>query len=575
MTKTPRKPKAAKEAEKNARTVSTPVLLKNVGRAAALLILAGISSPVSQLSLSPVYGSIPSALFHQRAITVTALLAFIAKGPLKRYFPSNISDYIAIIAYWIPVIQFLLFPYSSKMGPEFGPFITELVTYLPLLFLSVHSAGELLESIDLSQLHPTIAEMAPAVGSYVTVTTISKLFTSILPQYIGTHLSFTRLGLQMGMGSALAFVSPSRLILLAVPAIIHTMRANPHYTSERAVQLANSTLQVQNFTLLDRQESLTGYISVVEGQDSGFRVLRCDHSLLGGEWLVTPERAAQGQVIPEPIFSVFAMLEAVRLMEIGDDSLKIETRPDTQKSALVIGLGIGTAPNSLISHNINTTIVELDPVVHHFATKYFNLSKNHTAVIDDAVFYVEEKSHTNPGSFDYIIHDVFTGGAEPVMLFTLEFLEGLKKLLTEDGVVAINYAGDLSLDSTILIITTIHAAFPACRLFRDNPAPVPNQPWKPDFVNMVVFCAKNDLGKGRAAIHFREPTEDDFRGSLAKRAHLMPQAKLEIGFGLEVDREKVLKRGETAKLEQFQNKGALSHWRIMRTVLPDAVWEMW
>ncbi|KAF2803271.1 spermine/spermidine synthase [Mytilinidion resinicola] len=575
MPKTPRKPKAAKEAEKKARTVPTPVFLRNVCRAAALLILAGISSPVSQLSLSPVYGSIPSSLYHQRAITGTALLAFMAKGTLKRYFPSNISDYIAIIAYWIPVIQFFLFQYSSEMGPEYGPPITELVTYLPLLFLSVYSAGELLESIDLSRLHLTIAEMAPAVGSYVTVTTISKLFTSILPQYIGTHLTFTRLGLQMGMGSALAFVSPSRLILLAVPAIIHTMRANPHYTSERGAQLANSTLQTQNFTLLDRQESLTGYISVLEGQDSGFRVLRCDHSLLGGEWLVTTERAAQGQVVPEPIFSVFAMLEAVRLMEIGDDSLKIETKPDSQKSALVIGLGIGTAPNSLISHNINTTIVELDPVVHHFATKYFDLSKNHTAVIDDAVFYVEEKSRSNPGSFDYIIHDVFTGGAEPVMLFTVEFFEGLKKLLTEDGVVAINYAGDLSLPSTLLILSTVHAIFPACRLFRDNLPSRTSQPSEPDFINMVVFCAKNDLGKGGDAIYFREPTEDDFRGSLAKRAHLMPQAKLEIDFNYEVDKENVLKRGETAELEAHQNKGAVSHWRIMRTVLPDAVWEMW
>jgi hypothetical protein len=30
------------------------------------------------------------------------------------------------------------------------------------------------------------------------------------------------------------------------------------------------------------------------------------------------------------------MLEAVRLMEIGDDSTKIETKPDSQKSALVM-----------------------------------------------------------------------------------------------------------------------------------------------------------------------------------------------------------------------------------------------
>jgi hypothetical protein len=28
-------------------------------------------------------------------------------------------------------------------------------------------------------------------------------------------------------------------------------------------------------------------------------------------------------------------------------------------------------------------------------------------------------------------------------------------------------------------------------------------------------------------------------------------------------------------LERFHEEGAVSHWRIMRTVLPDGVWEMW
>lgn len=39
--------------------------------------------------------------------------------------------------------------------------------------------------------------------------------------------------------------------------------------------------------------------------------------------------------------------------------------------------------------------------------------------------------------YDFIIHDVFTGGAEPIDLFTLEFLTGLSSLLKSDGVIAI------------------------------------------------------------------------------------------------------------------------------------------
>jgi spermidine synthase len=81
--------------------------------------------------------------------------------------------------------------------------------------------------------------------------------------------------------------------------------------------------------------------------------------------------------------------------------------------------------------------VELDPVVHEFATTYFELPTNHTAYITDAVPWVAETSKSQPESFDFIVHDVFTGGAEPTALFTLEFLQGLYNLLKEDGSIAI------------------------------------------------------------------------------------------------------------------------------------------
>jgi len=90
-----------------------------------------------------------------------------------------------------------------------------------------------------------------------------------------------------------------------------------------------------------------------------------------------------------------------------------------------------------VAHGIDTTVVEIDPVVHEFALKYFQLPKNHTAVIQDAVSYTDELASQGQGLFDYIIHDVFTGGAEPIPLFTLEFLQNLHTLLKPEGVIAI------------------------------------------------------------------------------------------------------------------------------------------
>jgi hypothetical protein len=578
--KTQKKPKAAKEVEKQSRSApDTSVVLKNVGRAVAILLVAGIASPISQLNLSPVYGSIPASLHHQRTMTFTAVSALIARRGLKRYVSADLAEYIAVIAYWAPVIQFLLFPYSGKLGIEYGPLIIESLTYFPLLFLSMYAAADLLETIDLSRFNipAPVSEAALPTASYFTVSTVAKISSALLPNLIGTSINFTRIGFQMLLASVSAFLTPSKLIFFAAPAIIHTFWANPHHASEHGLQLTNSTLfAAQNYTILARQESVTGYVSVLENTaDNAFRLLRCDHSLLGGEWLVTPEAYRRGQRQRESIFAVFVLLEAIRLVEPIDAS----TTPldDTQKSALNIGLGIGTAPNAMIAHGINTTIVELDPVVHHYATKYFNLSPNHTAVIDNAVTYVAEKSVSHPNSFNYIIHDVFTGGAEPVYLFTTEFMQGLYNLLTDDGVVAINYAGDLSLGSTRLVLNTIHAIFPACRLFRDQPPPETHQPGEPDFINMVVICVKNDHGKGKKGITFREPRQEDFLGSIARQNYLMPREELEVKYEFvkPEDGGRMMGQKDVGELEKYHKEGAVSHWKIMRTVLPEAVWEMW
>lgn len=75
--------------------------------------------------------------------------------------------------------------------------------------------------------------------------------------------------------------------------------------------------------------------------------------------------------------------------------------------------------------------------MHEFASKYFRLPSNHTPVIEDAVTYTSDLANNTDTKFDYIVHDVFTGGAEPIALFTLEFLQNLDALLKPNGVIAI------------------------------------------------------------------------------------------------------------------------------------------
>lgn len=141
-----------------------------------------------------------------------------------------------------------------------------------------------------------------------------------------------------------------------------------------------------------------------------------------------------------------------------------------------------------------------------------------------------------------------------------------------------NYAGDLRSLSARLVVHTVTSVFPSCRLFREDAGPTAlssssDKSAGEDFTNLVMFCRKR---KGPFA--FRDPVEADCLGSQARRYHLLPQHEIEASYfdGRASDEESgVLRRGQTQKLEAFQRESAVGHWRIMRTVLPDTIWENW
>ncbi|KAL8780721.1 MAG: hypothetical protein Q9213_006334 [Squamulea squamosa] len=245
---------------------------------------------------------------------------------------------------------------------------------------------------------------------------------------------------------------------------------------------------------------------------------------LGGEWFPQPGHESQ---LREPVYAIFVMLEAVRLVQTDP---KMSEDGPRQQSALVM------------------------------------LPSNHTAVIDDAVVFVEQ--NRNQRAYRYIIHDVFTGGAEPIDLFTMEFMEGLKSMLTKDGVIAINYAGDLRLRFASLVVQTVLSVFPACRLFREDVGP--KEDTDTDFTNLVMFCRR-----AGGSFSFRQPTYADFLGSQARQYHLLPQHEVNRDLLLNRHRQGVIRKNNTQDLAKAQMNSALGHWKVMRSVLPDAVWENW
>ena len=138
----------------------------------ALLSLAAAASPISQSTLAPVYGSIPSAVNHATMCSVTLLLGFTVRTIMGSLKQVRVLESLAVWAFCIPVLQMLLSPFSSSLGPVAGPILNG--------FLSCHTI-----------LLPTGFVIADFVPRYKQTRFLaSKIGSSVAYTIIGIFLAF-------------------------------------------------------------------------------------------------------------------------------------------------------------------------------------------------------------------------------------------------------------------------------------------------------------------------------------------------------------------------------------------------
>lgn len=297
-------------------------------RATALLVLAATWSPLSQLNMSPVYGSGPSSIHHTKNTVVAVLLAWFLQPRISKYLLHRLLSFLPVLAFCTPAIHFYLFRYSSHLGALYGPVLTEILTYCPLVFISALGAATLYDAVDLSHYGPQVVRVAPKLISYAILVTATNYSNRLIRNNIGMGFIFTRLGLQVLVSTLYSVLLPSKALVVAILPLLHIFSLNVHSSLSHTTAVLNSTLQAQNFVILARQESLTGYISVLDNLKDGYRVMRCDHSLLGGEWF--QRETSHAYRLQDPIYSVFVTLEAVRLVKPQ------VAKPDNNKQALVM-----------------------------------------------------------------------------------------------------------------------------------------------------------------------------------------------------------------------------------------------
>ncbi len=156
------------------------------------------------------------------------------------------------------------------------------------------------------------------------------------------------------------------------------------------------------------------------------------------------------------------VLEYTRLAFCG---LLYEPEP---KRMLVLGLGGGVIPREMHHYlpALEIDVVEIDPEIVLIAKRFFGFREDEKLRVhtDDGRMFVKKQLRRDPvPKYDIVILDAFNSDYIPFHLMTKEFLEEVKGVLAEDGVVIANvFYSNRLFDAEL---ATFLSVFGRCQVF--------------------------------------------------------------------------------------------------------------
>ena len=240
---------------------------------------------------------------------------------------------VCVLGCSVPILTVYVNQYSEAIGPQWGPVISAVLTKvaltsIALILFSTVEIQVLKEIAGFRKLWPAFMLFI----AYSVLFVFEEIVHSLLHSVVGfSVLSSTgKFGLQVALSCIFAYLGRRKMALVTLP-ILLLSAYSLHLPFPSNTARLNTRLKSEGYRLIDRKESITGYISVLENMKDGFRVLRCDHSLLGGEWIHYPTDYTSK--LKNPIYAIFVMLEAVRLVRAEEPANAI-SKPDEEKQAL-------------------------------------------------------------------------------------------------------------------------------------------------------------------------------------------------------------------------------------------------
>ncbi len=404
--------------------------------------------------IAPFYGASLYVWSSLISVTMIALaVGYFVGGrwadSAKRTGLSLIIALAALFTLLIPWATRSVLLATDPLGLRAGAFVSSLILFSPSLTL-LGMVGPFAIKLSTSKLDG----VGNSAGSIYAVSTVGSVIGTLVLGFflfplVGSRQILIGLGLLLlGLAIIVAIYEQKKLNLSAaiMPSVILAIVGLG--LLPKIVGAGHSYTGGNQFKIQSERESLYGWVRVIDQPARDLRLLTSDASTIGASGISDGESRLSYQ-------DIVGLIPALA--------------PKKMTRALIIGLGAGHMASVLHQrYGIATDTLEIDPAVAEAAVDYFGFKPTGRAIVGDARYEIRHLQ----GPYDLIIHDCFTGGSEPAHLLTVETLTQLRGLLSEQGILALNFVAFSHGEHNIALASvarTVAEVFPQQSVFVSEP----------------------------------------------------------------------------------------------------------